>query len=313
MFEPGQLESSYTHCRRITRAAARNFFYAIYLLPRPKRDALCALYAFMRRADDISDSPGDLPIKLEQMRFWRRAMDAALAGNYGGDPALPGFHHAVVRFGIPARYLHDLISGTEMDLSIASYETFHDLREYCYRVAGTVGLCCLHVFGFSDPRAPELAERLGIAFQLTNILRDIKCDYAMGRIYLPKEDFVRFKVEPKDLAGSTLVPSLRELIEFEAQRAWEFYAAGEELLPLVREDSRPALWALMRIYSDLLGEIEARGYDVFSQEAVRLSSLHKLGVMLRARLGWWGAENGIEKRHRNRRRPGGTLVGRRAG
>ncbi|MBI1750598.1 MAG: phytoene/squalene synthase family protein [Acidobacteria bacterium] len=306
------LAGSYSHCRRITRAAARNFYFAIFLLPRHKRDALCALYAFMRHADDISDTPGEASAKLERMAAWRVTLDRALAGDYGGNLALPAFHDAVTRFSIPPRYLHDLISGTEMDLSVASYATFELLREYCYRVAGAVGLCCTHVFGFRDPRAIELAEKLDIAFQLTNILRDIRADFEMDRVYLPQEDLQRFECRPEDLAGP-VTPPLRELLAFEAERAWHFYGEGGELLQLIEEDSRPALWALARIYSGILEEIEARGYDVFAPDKVRLSTAYKVWVMVRARLGWWTSQHGFQERDHHRRGSRGTLLGRRAG
>jgi phytoene synthase len=306
------LAQSYSYCRRITRAAARNFYFAIFLLPRHKRDALCALYAFMRHADDISDTPGEVAAKLEGMAAWRATLDRALTGEYSGNPAMPAVHDAVSRYNIPARYLHDLISGTEMDLSIASYATFEMLRGYCYRVAGTVGLCCTHVFGFQDPRALELAEKLGIAFQLTNILRDVRADLEMDRVYLPQEDLQRFGCRPAELAGP-VTPPLRELLAFEADRAWQFYEEGGELLRLIDEDSRPALWALARIYSGILEEIEARGYDVFAPDKVRLSTAYKVWVMLRARLGWWSSEHGFQERHHHRRGSRGTLLGRRAG
>lgn len=306
------LADSYSHCRRITRAAARNFYFAIFLLPRQKRDALCALYAFMRHADDISDTPGDGAVKLQRMSAWRATLDRALAGDTSGNRALPAFQDAVVRYSIPARYLHDLLSGTEMDLSIASYATFERLREYCYRVAGTVGLCCTHVFGFQEPRALELAEKLGIAFQLTNILRDVRGDFEMGRVYLPQEDLRRFGCRPEHLAGP-VTPPLRELLAFEAERAWQLYDEGAALLGLVDEDSRPALWALGRIYSGILEEMEARGYDVFGPDKVRLSTAYKVWVMLRARVGWWSTQDGFQKRDHHRRGSRGTLLGRRAG
>jgi phytoene synthase len=311
------LEASYRHCRRITRAAARNFYYAIHLLPGPKRDALCALYAFMRRADDISDSPGDLEARMAQMRAWRAALDRAIAGDTSGDPALAAFRHTLARFSIPPRYLHDLVSGTEMDLSISEYATFAALREYCYRVAGTVGLCCIHVFGFSAPRAPQLAEELGIAFQLTNILRDVVADAAMGRVYLPREDLERFGVARSDL-GSTSPPrrELLALVRFEVERAWKFYESGWRLLPLVEPDARPALGALVKIYSGILSKIEERNYNVFSAGAVKLSAAAKTGVMLRAWLGDWNPDDElrrIEKRAGGGRGPGGTFLGAGAG
>ncbi len=194
------LAESYEECRRVARAAASNFYYAFFLLPRPKRDALCALYAFMRLVDDVSDTPGDLSAKQRGLAQWRRMVDAALTGDPNAHPILPAFRDTVERYHIPARYFHDLISGAEMDLTISSYATFDRLREYCYRVAGTVGLCCLQVFGYSDPKAPDLAEKLGIAFQLTNILRDLPRDFAAGRDYLPQEDWQRFGCRPAELA-----------------------------------------------------------------------------------------------------------------
>jgi len=199
-----------------------------------------------------------------------------------------------------------------MDLTIGDYPTFDRLREYCYRVAGTVGLTCLHVFGFDDPHAPELAEKLGIAFQLTNILRDVPKDYEIGRVYLPFEDIQKFGVRPVHLASGPPGPEFRELFAFECERAWNFYREGVQLIPKVQADSRSSLWALVRIYSGLLRRIEARGYDVFSQR-VRLSTPEKTGILLRARLGWYSQHNVLEERDRDRRRPGGTVLGRRAG
>jgi len=281
------LDASYSACRRITRRAASNFYYAFFLLPRPKRDALSALYAFMRRVDDISDSPGDLGEKQSQLAARRAALDEALAGRATGDEILPALVDTVQRFAIPPRYLHDLISGAEMDLSVTTYPTFDRLREYCYRVAGTVGLCCVHVFGFDPPAAdaPDLAEKLGIAFQLTNIVRDIPRDLQMGRVYLPLEDLKRFGCHVADLSAAKPSPALLALVEFEAARAWKFYEEGAQLVPLVHPDSRAALAGLVRIYSGLLRKIEARGYDVFSPPPVRLSAPAKAWALLRARLG----------------------------
>lgn len=306
--------ASYLHCRRITRAAARNFYYAIFLLPHPKRDALCALYAFMRHADDISDTPGDISVKLAQMAEWRAALDRALGGDFQGNPVWTALADTVERFQIPKRYLHDLISGTEMDLSITRYPTFAALREYCYRVAGTVGLCCIHVFGFKDAHAPELAEKLGIAFQLTNILRDVAADAAMGRVYLPLEDLQKFGVSHHEFeAGRAPRAEVLALMRFEIERAWSFYDEGWRLLSLVECDSRPALTALVEIYSGILEKIEARGGDVFSLGKVRLSAWEKTFIMLRAWARSWIPGHDSEAHHRHRRRSGGTLVGRRAG
>jgi squalene synthase HpnC/squalene synthase HpnD len=302
---------SYAECRRVARASASNFYYAFFMLPHAKRDGLCALYAFMRLVDNVSDTVGSAADKQRGLARWRAALDAAAAGDMASHPILPAFRDTIERFHIPVRYFHDLISGAEMDLTVGEYPTFDRLREYCYRVAGTVGLTCLHVFGFDDPHAPDLAEKLGIAFQLTNIIRDVPKDYEMGRVYLPLEDLAQFGVRPEALRGP-LTPELRGLLESEASRAWNFYREGVELIPLVHADARAALWALARIYSSLLRRIETRGCDVFS-ERVRLSTPEKTGILLRARLGWYSHKNVLEERDRDRRRPGGTFLSRRAG
>jgi squalene synthase HpnC/squalene synthase HpnD len=307
-----EIARSYADCREVARAAASNFYYAFYLLPRPKRDALCALYAFMRLVDDVSDTPGDLAAKRSGLARWRGALDAAVAGDTSAHAVLPALADTLERFQIPPRYFHDLISGAEMDLTVGAYATFDRLREYCYRVAGTVGLTCLHVFGFTDPRAPDRAESLGIAFQLTNILRDVRRDLEIGRVYLPQEDLDRFGCSTGELIGESITPGLRALMEFESARAWTFYRDGEPLVRLVDGDSRAALWDLVRTYSGLLRRIEAREFDVFSTRT-RLSTAEKAGILVRARFGWYSQQNVLEERDRDRRRPGGTFRGRRAG
>jgi len=307
-----RLLASYAYARRIVREAASNFYYAFFLLPRSKRDAICSLYAFMRRVDDVSDSAATLTIKQQGIAAWRSRLDAAVTGDVSLDGLLPALRDTLQRFSIPPRYLHDLISGAEMDLTVSTYPTFERLREYCYRVAGTVGITCLHIFGSRSPHAHDLAEKLGIAFQLTNIIRDVPRDFAMGRIYLPEEDLASFHCRPQDLASASLTPEMEELLTFEASRAWEFYREGSALLPLVCSDSRPALWALIRIYSGLLTRIEDHGFDVFSSR-VSLSKTEKAAVILRARLGWWNNSNALQERTGHRRRAGGPVLRRRAG
>jgi phytoene synthase len=303
----------------VAREAASNFYYAFFMLPRPKRDALCALYAFMRLVDDVSDdnaaaerSAENLAVRRASLARWRNLLDQAVAGDTTQHPILPAFADTLERYQIPARYFHDLISGAEMDLTETSYATFDRLQEYCYRVAGTVGLTCLHVFGSDNPHAPELAERLGIAFQLTNILRDVGGDLAMGRIYLPAEDLDRCGCSSQDLARGTVTPPVRELLRLQADRAWRLYADGAQLLGRIHPDSRAALWALIRIYSTLLARIEERDFDVFSSR-MRLTAAEKAGVLLRARLGFWSETDVLEERNRDRRRAGGTFFRRRAG
>lgn len=298
---------AYSHCRKIARAAARNFYYGFVLLPGEKRDALCALYAFMRHADDISDEPGAFDEKRKRLGVLRAEMDRALAGDATNDPVWTALRDTVQRFRIPPRYLHDLITGTEMDLAVSSYETFEDLRKYCYHVAGAVGLCCLYVFGFSDAGCPEFAEKMGIAFQLTNILRDVRSDYAMGRTYLPREDLKKYGVDAREFKDGEASRNSIEFLHYEIGRAREFYREGWKLLPLVNADSRAALWAMARIYSGILEKIEERGEGVLSKKPARLSTAEKIWILLRAQMGWFKESNGLRERDRDWRRAGGPF------
>ena len=320
---------SYAESHRIARASHSNFYYAFLLLPKPKRDALAALYAFMRLVDDVADQGADLAAKQRGLAKWRAALDQAITGQeqlFDGNAAvvspvaalggatdiLPALVDTMQRYRMPARYLHDLISGAEMDLTVQTYPTFDRLREYCYRVAGTVGLTCTHVFGFRDARALDLAEKLGLAFQLTNIIRDVHEDYKLGRVYLPEEDLLRYGVSAEDFGRHEATLGVRELLRFEAERAWELYEEGSALLELIDGDSRGALWLLVHTYSALLGRIELLDFAVFAQR-VRLSKAEKMMFMAKARFGRHTEENILEKRDRDRRRAGGTGSRRRAG
>ncbi|MGA8220509.1 MAG: squalene synthase HpnC [Candidatus Acidiferrales bacterium] len=306
-----EIVASYAECNRIARAAHSSFYLAFFGLPREKRNALFALYAFMRLVDNVSDDAGDLETKRRELARWRGMLDEAVAGRTGAHAILPALAHTMARFEIPTRYFHDLILGAEMDLTVASYATFDRLSEYCYRVAGTVGLTCLHVFGFRNPRDPDLAERLGLAFQLTNIIRDVRSDFEMGRIYLPQEDLERFRVRRADLGGP-MTPEIRELLEFEADRAWRFYEEGAPLVEHVDSDSRATLWALVRTYSTLLARIEERSFDVFSSR-VSLSSAEKVQYLVTAGMPGWWKKDALAKRFGDRRRTGGPVLRRRAG
>ncbi|MGB6598216.1 MAG: squalene synthase HpnC [Candidatus Acidiferrum sp.] len=317
---------SYTACHRIARAAHSNFYYAFYLLPKPKRDGLAALSAFMRLVDDVADEGHDLAAKQRGLADWRAALDDAVIGEErlvdgsaalssatpsGATEVLPALVDTMQRYKMPARYLHDLISGAEMDLTLRSYSTFDRLREYCYRVAGTVGLTCTHVFGFHDPRALDLAEKLGLAFQLTNIIRDVHEDYAVGRVYLPEEDLARYGVSPQDFCKREATLGVRELLRFEADRAWQNYEEGCKLFSLIDPESRSALWLLVHTYSALLARIESVDFAVFG-ERVRLSKAEKMLFIAKARFGRLSEENILEKRDRDRRRASGTGSQRRA-
>jgi len=305
------VRASYAECNRIARASRSSFYLAFFGLPKAKRDALCALYAFMRLVDDVSDEAGDLESKRRGLAQWRAKLDEAASGRTGSHLILPALADTIARFEIPTRYFHDLISGAEMDLTVASYATFDRLSEYCYRVAGTVGLTCLYVFGFRDPRSPDLAERLGLAFQLTNIIRDVRADFEMGRVYLPDDDIQRFGCAPEDLKGP-VTAGLRDLLAFEAERAWRLYEEGAPLVDQVDADSRTTLAALIRTYSTLLARIEEREFDVFSSR-ISLSSTEKIQYLLTARMGAWWRMDVLAKRSGDRRRSSGPGLRRRAG
>ena len=323
------LPQSYASCHAIARAAHSNFYYAFFLLPKPRRDALAALYAFMRLVDDVADTGADLAAKQRGLAKWRAELDEAVTGlnqcfdgtaamplldssPKGAAEILPALSDTVRRYHMPVRYLHDLISGAEMDLTIRSYPTFDRLKEYCYRVAGTVGLTCTHVFGFRDPRALDLAEKLGLAFQLTNIIRDVREDYESGRVYLPDEDLARYGIAPRDFSRTEATLGMRELLRFEASRAWQCYEEGAALLGLIDPESRGALWLLVHTYSALLARIESLDFAVFG-ERVRLSKSEKMLFIAKARFARLTEENILEKRDRDRRRAGGAGDRRRAG
>lgn len=309
--EAGRIRASYAECNRISRSANSSFYLAFYGLKKEKRNALCALYAFMRLVDNVSDEPDDLDSKKRGLARWRAMLDEAAAGNTESHAILPALADTISRFEIPTRYFHDLILGAEMDLTVSSYATVDRLSEYCYRVAGTVGLTCLYVFGFREPRAPDLAESLGLAFQLTNILRDVRSDFGMGRIYLPQEDLVRFNVRENELRGP-IMESLRDLLAFEAERAWQFYEEGAPLVEMVYSDSRATLHAMVRTYSGLLARIEERRFDVFSSR-ISLSGAEKIQYLLAAGMSGWWKTDVLAKRPGDRRRSGGDVVRRRAG
>jgi phytoene synthase len=320
---PLQLTAAYGVCRSISRRNARNFYYGFLVLPREKRDALCAVYAFMRHADDISDDPGlSASERRARLAAWLDEFRRVTSGGPTDDPVLIALADTQYRYAIPPALLETLVEGTATDVEVPARETgrdppeqatgnrqegdgeretgnaltfatFDDLYRYCYQVASVVGLVSIRIFGYRDAAAESLAERLGIAFQLTNIIRDVKEDAAMGRVYLPLEDLEKFGRSPAELVSASQDAAVqgspyaglefRPVLEFECQRARDYYAAADQLLPLIDDDSRPALWTLATIYRSLLEKIAARGYDVFT-ERVRLTTAEKLVILLK---GFW--------------------------
>jgi phytoene synthase len=293
-----KLNAAYAVCREIARREAKNFYYAFVALPEPRRNAICAIYAFMRQADDLADDDS-LPRDERRRRLdaWLDGWHGVCHGGDSSDLVFIAVQDAVARFNIPLNLLDELVAGVTMDLDQVSsdtpdtYATFGDLYRYCYLVASVVGLVCIHIFGYSDPRAEKLAEETGIAFQLTNILRDVAEDTARNRVYLPLEDLAAHGVSLDSLLlrAPSAPPTANEraLLATIAQRARVFYWSAQELLPLIDIESRPALWVLVAIYHGLLKRIRRADYDVFSQRAC-VPMPQKLFIMAvgLVRMGW---------------------------
>ena len=269
------LEASYAFCRKIARTRARNFYYSFLLLSKEQRDAMCAIYAFMRYCDDISEGEG---ASREAIDRWRQDLDCALQGRFGENLLWPAFHDTVKRYSIPRDYFYEMISGVSSDLQAREIETFDELYRYCYQVASVVGLTIIHIFGFESPDAIALAEKCGIAFQLTNILRDVREDRENGRIYLPREDIVRFGADLKKHDDRFV-----QLMSFESDRARQYYAESRPLIGLVHRRSQPSLWALIEIYRRLLVRIERSNFDVLATR-IRVPTWEKLSILAGAAL-----------------------------
>ncbi len=284
------LRESYRFCDTLARREARNFYYSFLLLPPSRRRAMCALYAFMRHTDDLADEPGTAEEKARALADWRRALDAALAGasdNVDTWPGLPALADTVTRYSIPAKLLHEVIEGVSMDIRPLGFATFDELADYCYHVASVVGLSCLHIWGYRSGggKAERLAEHCGIALQLTNILRDVRDDARNGRIYLPREDLVRFGVAPEELvADGRPSDRVRDLLAFEGRRAYEYYEEARQLVPLVDPVGRPVLRTIVGIYRALLDEIARRDYNVLDGR-ISLPPYRKVAIALRAMMG----------------------------
>lgn len=272
------VESAYAECSRITRREARNFAWGIMLLPRPKRIALTALYAFARRIDDIADGPWPADERRERLADARASLDA-LPSAPSGDHVLVALADTLVRYPVPRGALRDLIDGALWDIERSRYESWGELREYCRRVAGTIGVSCAAVYGSSDPeRARPLAETLGLALQQINIMRDVAEDWTLGRVYLPQDELARFGVIEEDIAAGRTGPGWRGLMAHEASRARALLGEGLGLLDLLDRRSALCVRTLTGIYAGVLDEIERREWDVFGARP-RLSALGKLRVI----------------------------------
>ena len=269
------LEESYAFCEKIARSRAKNFYYSFVLLDKSQKRAMCAVYAFMRYCDDLSDDETNAD-RRGSIEAWKADLTKALAGNSNDHPLWPALCDALARYRVPREYLFEMIEGVSSDLEPRRVRTFDELYRYCYQVASVVGLTIVHIFGFDDPRALELAEKCGIAFQLTNIIRDIREDEGLNRVYLPADELARFGVA--DFAYS---PAFFEFMRFQGERAREYYEESAELVGMVHARSRASLWALIAIYSRLLKRIEASGYRVLDGR-IRLASWEKVWIVVQA-------------------------------
>jgi phytoene synthase len=311
----GELARAYAVCRAIAKREAKNFYYAFVALPLERRNAICAIYAFMRQADDLAD---DESLPREERRSKLNAWLENWHGVcHGGDTSSPVFlaaRHSVERFNIPLQLLDELVDGVAMDLGHLNesaqsateapcpvhstpfvkwagnpetppdtYATFADLYRYCYLVASVVGLVCIRIFGYSGERAEKLAEETGIAFQLTNILRDVSEDAARNRVYLPLTDLAAHGVSLDSLMhrapSQPPTAAERAVLASVARRAEDYYRSADELLPLIDRESRPALWVLVSIYHALLKRIERADYDVFTRRA-SVPTAQKVAILL---------------------------------
>jgi phytoene synthase len=276
------------YCTSFTKQSGSNFYYSFLFLPRARREAMYTVYAFCKEVDNVVDEPPPGTDPRQQLALWRKELAAA----YHGRPSLPvakSLAEHVRRLSIPQTYFEELVNGVEMDLSYTRYATFEALSLYCYRVASVVGLICLHIFGVTSPRAQDYAVNLGMAFQLTNILRDLKTDAQRGRIYVPQEDLERFGYREPDLLAYRYNAPFIELMRFEADRARRYYAKAEQALQQLPSQERRALTVaeIMRgVYSRILSRIEESDFQVYERR-VTLSTRRRLfvaaGVWLRSR------------------------------
>ena len=271
------IAAAYDHCQAVTRREARNFYFAFVTLPKPRRRAIYAAYAFARLADDIADGSAPTAAKAEQLGELRASLRRAFEGAPGG-PVLAALTDAAGAYSIDPLLFEQIIDGVEMDLSPRRYETFEELRAYCYLVASVVGLICVEIFGYADPRARETAVDLGLAMQLTNIIRDVREDRDAGRVYLPQEDLRRFGYTEEVMAGGEVNDAFAGLMRFQAERARGYFESSKPLVSYLAPRSRACPAVLHALYRRLLDRIEQRGFDVFS-ERVRLSSAEKLRIM----------------------------------
>lgn len=283
------LAASYAHCRRLTRRAGSNFYLGFLLLPRAKREAMHALYAFLRHTDDLGDGDAAASADPRALDEWQQALDRALAGQCEGQ-LFPALVDTVQRYQLQPEWLHAVIEGVRHDQHFTPLKTFGDLQDYSYHVAGVVGLCCVRIWGERVGLAPheraridELAVTCGLAFQVTNILRDIKEDAARGRVYLPQAELREFDYSADELSRGVFDERLKALLWFQIARTEKLYAEAIQLVPYLSPEGRAACTAMIDTYHELLRAIAQRDGNVFGRR-VQVSTWRKLGIA--ARMAW---------------------------
>ena len=277
------LESAYEACRTITRREAKNFYYAFLTLPVAKRRAIYAAYAFCRHCDDTVDEETSTEAKLKALSDLQANLDSTYSGS-ASSPVYVALADVARNYDIPQDYFQEIILGVESDLVKDRFQNFDELKEYCYRVASVVGLICLQIFGYEDDRAKEYAVDLGLAMQLTNIIRDVREDLDMGRVYLPQDEMARFGYSEDDLRNGVRNEAFLELMRFQSQRAREYFDRGFKLLPYLSRRSRACPAVLGALYSKVLDRIEASDYNVL-ESRVSLSKAEKIGITAKTWLG----------------------------
>ncbi|NQS97131.1 MAG: squalene/phytoene synthase family protein [candidate division Zixibacteria bacterium] len=276
-----ELKWGYEYCRDLARRKAGNFYYSFIFLPKTKRRAIHALYAFCHRGDQIADEfqEGNINGALRDFSELRKNFRGCLDGKPHSSPLFTALGDSIRRFQLSEKHFYQLMEGMESDLNFSPFDTFEDLREYCYKVASTVGLLCVEIFGCRDDSVKVYAENLGVALQLTNIIRDIKEDYQRGRVYLPQEDLERFKYSETDLKREWTGENFQRLMEFQYQRALEFYQTADKSLPASERKSQIASEIMKSIYRKLLEIIRRRQFQVFNRR-ISLSGFMKAAIAL---------------------------------
>ena len=279
---PIDVDQAYDWCRDITRREAKNFYYAFITLPPAKRRAIYAAYAFCRLCDDAVDEDDPIPRKLELLSVLRQQLEEAFSDEASTTestgPVFQALAHSSATYGIDQALYQDIITGVESDLTAKRYRDFEELRDYCYHVASVVGLICIEIFGYTDPRARQYAVDLGLAMQLTNIIRDVEEDLGRDRVYLPQEDLDRFGYSEERLFSGEVDDSFRELMRFQVERARSYFRSGLRLLPLLPARARPCPAVMAKIYMRILDRAEEADFNVFNGRP-SLSKREKLLVM----------------------------------